>query len=64
MNLRLKDSAIRCITVHILGNKPTVSKLKETRLKISNVRQFIIESVVFLLLAALVYTIAAMVFSL
>ena len=64
MNLRLKDSALRCITIHLLGNRPTVSRLKETRLKLSNVKQFIIESLVFGILAALVYAVAAMIFSL
>jgi hypothetical protein len=64
MNLRLKDSALRCITIHLLGNRPTVSKLKETRLKLSNVKHFIIETLVFGILAALVYAITAMVFSL
>jgi hypothetical protein len=64
MNLRLKDSALRCITVHLLGNRPTVSKLKETKKNLSNVKHFIIESIVFGILAALVYAIAAMVFSL
>ena len=64
MNLRLKEPAIRCITVHILGNRPTVSKLQETRKHISNVKQFAIETLVFGILAYLVYWIAAMVFSL
>jgi hypothetical protein len=64
MNLRLKDSALRCITIHILGNRPTVSKLKETKQHISNVKHFIVESIIFGILAALVYFIAAMVFSL
>ena len=64
MKLRLKDSALRCITIHLLGNRPTVSKLKETRNKLSNVKQFILESLIFGILAALVYAIAAMVFSL
>jgi hypothetical protein len=64
MNLRLKDSALRCITIHILGNRPTVSRLRETKQHLSNVKHFIIESIVFGFLAALVYAIAAMVFSL
>ena len=64
MKLRLKDSALRCITIHLLGNRPTVSKLKETKKHISNVKQFIIEAIVFIILAALVYATAAMVFSL
>ena len=64
MKLRLKDSALRCITIHILGNRPTVSKLKETKNKLSNVKHFIIETLVFGFLAALVYAIAVMVFSL
>ena len=64
MNLRLKDSALRCITVHLLGNRPTVSRLKETKKHISNVKQFAIETLVFCILAALVYAIAVMVFSL
>ena len=64
MKLRLKDHALRCITIHVLGNRPTVSRLKETRNKLSNVKHFILESIVFCFLAALVYAIAAMVFSL
>ena len=64
MNLKLKDSAIRCITIHLLGNRPTVSRLQETKQKLRNVKQFIIESVIFGILAALVYCITAMVFSL
>jgi len=64
MNLRLKEPAIRCITVHVLGNRPTVSQLQKTKKHISNVKQFIIESLVFGILAAFVYAIAAMIFSL
>jgi hypothetical protein len=64
MNLRLKDSTVRCITIHILGNRPTVSKLQETKRHLSNVKHFIIESLFFGILAALVYAIVAMVFSL
>jgi hypothetical protein len=64
MKLRLKDSALRCITVHLLGNRPTVSRLRETKQHLSNVKHFIIESIVFGFLAALIYFIAVMVFSL
>jgi hypothetical protein len=64
MKLRLKDSALRCITIHLLGNRPTVSRLRETKQHIRNVKHFIIESIIFGILAALVYAIAAMVFSL
>ena len=64
MNLKLKSQSLRFITIHILGNKPTVSRLQETKQKLRNVKQFIIESVIFGILAALVYCITAMVFSL
>jgi len=64
MNLRLKEPSVRFITVHLLGNRPTVSNIKVTRLKLSNVKHFIIESLVFGILAALVYAVAAMIFSL
>jgi hypothetical protein len=64
MKLRLKDSALRCITIHLLGNRPTVSRLRETKQHLSNVKHFIIESIVFGFLAALIYFIAVMVFSL
>jgi len=64
MNLRLKEPSVRFITIHILGNKATVSKLQETKHKLSNVKHFIIESIIFGILAYLIYWIAAMVFSL
>jgi len=64
MNLRLKEPSVRFITVHLLGNKPTVSQLQKTKKHLSNVKQFAIETLVFGILAALIYAIAAMVFSL
>jgi len=64
MNLRLKEPSVRFITVHVLGNKPTVAQLRQTETRIKSLGRAALEALALLLFGAMAYGITIAVFSL